>query len=100
MDIRYEILDGPKKENIFTAFEHAYDEDVQVAMKFAAQSPSAKDTVIEITELCGLSHEDGSGHRLNLDGGCVVHGWHHGVKFRMFYDTEEHTGYAILTVPE
>lgn len=98
MDIRYEILDGPKKEIIFTAFEHAYDEDVQVTMKFAAQTPSAKDTVIKVTELYGLSHEDGSGHRLNLDGGCVVHGC--GTKFRMFYDAMEHTGYAMLTVPE
>lgn len=99
MDIRYEILDGPKKSAFFTAFEHVYDKDVQVTMKFAAQAPSARGTAIEVTELYGLSYEDGSGHRLNLDGRCTAHGCY-GIKFRMFYNTEDHTGYAILTRPE
>ena len=63
-------------------------------MKFAAQTPSARGTAIEVTELYNLSHEDGSGHRLNLEGRCLAHGVH-GIKIRMFYDTEEHTGYGL-----
>ncbi|MCR4752846.1 MAG: hypothetical protein K5837_00280 [Candidatus Saccharibacteria bacterium] len=99
MDVRYEILGGPERGTIFTAYEYVYDKDVQVTMKFAAQTPSAKGTAIEVTELYNLSHEDGSGRRLNLEGRCFAHGVH-GIKFRMFYDTVDHTGYAILTRPE
>ncbi len=100
MDVRYEILDGPERGTIFTAYEYVYDKDVQVTMKFAAQTPSAGGTAIEVTELYDLSHEDGSGHRLNLEGRCTAHDRYHGIKFRMFYDTKERTGYAMLTRPE
>ncbi len=98
MDVRYEILGGPERGAFFSAYEHVHDKDVQVTMEFAAQTPSAKGVAIKVTKLYGLSHEDGSGHRLNLEGRCTAHGVH-GVKFRMFYDTEEHTGYAMLTRP-
>lgn len=99
MEKRYDILGGPEKSAVFAAFEHAYDEDVQVVMDFAAQTPSAKGVAIKVTALYNLSYEDGSGHRLNLDGRCFAHGVH-GIKIRMYYDTEDHTGYAILTRPE
>lgn len=99
MGIRHEILNGPERSTIFTAFEHVYDKDVQVTMRFTAQTPSGRGTVIEVTKLYGLSYEDGSGHCLNLDGICTTHDCCD-VKFRMFYDTERHTGYAMLTRSE
>ena len=98
MELRYEILDGPEKSAILAAFGHVYDAGVQVTIRFAAQTPSARGTAIDVTEVYELSYEDGSGHRLNLDGRCTAHG-HTGIKFRMFYDTKERTGYAMLTRP-
>ena len=52
MEKRYDILGGPEKSAVFAAFEHAYDEDVQVVMDFAAQTPSAKGAAIKVTALC------------------------------------------------
>lgn len=78
----YLIFGGPNRDTLFDACKYAYDKDAVIPIFFAVaesytaplNGPICAYTALEmdVTSICGISHEDGSGVRLIVDGYCIA----------------------------
>ncbi len=75
----YDIFDGPGRDRLFDACKYAYDEDeinlnFKVAICYSGHlnDRDRKDLPMCIIDmrLVSVEHEDGSGHKFNLEGNC------------------------------
>lgn len=78
----YLIFGGPNRDTLFDACKYAYDKDAVIPIFFAVaesytaplNGPICAYTALEMdmTSICGISHEDGSGVKLIVDGYCIA----------------------------
>lgn len=78
----YLIFGGPNRDTLFDACKYAYDKDAVIPIFFAVaesytaplNGPICDYTALEmdVTSICGISHEDGSGVSFNIRGYCMV----------------------------
>ena len=78
----YLIFGGPNRDTLFDACKYAYDKDAVIPIFFAVaesytaplNGPICVYTALEmdVTSICGISHEDGSGVKLIVDGYCIA----------------------------
>ena len=103
----YLIFGGPNRDTLFDACKYAYDKDAVIPIFFAVaesytaplNGPICDYTALEmdVTSICGISHEDGSGVKLIVDGYCIAKfsnslNGRTTCSFRAFYNTKTHEG--------
>ena len=107
MDRQYLIFSGPSRDTLFDACKYAYDKNAVIPIFFGVaegytaplSDPGCAYAALEmsITKICGISHEDGSGVKLIVDGYCIAKfsnslNGRTTCSFRAFYNTKTHEG--------
>ena len=93
------IIGGPDKEMLFVCCQHAYGDSVSITAKFKITGEAAIAQIVD-AQICGIEHEDGSGHSFNLRGYCTAKLGSDVVpepyKFEAYYNTATNDGCLYL----
>ena len=103
--MRYDIIGGPNRDQLFEAAKLTYERGIRFSIKFDIvegysspdlDDPTAMAFLLDVTDIMivGIAHEDGSGHSFNVEGFCNVEGEHK--KYIAYYDTESMGGNIIF----
>ena len=92
-NITLSIVDGPSRDLIFDSMKYAFESEIPIEFKIAREDSSLIKT--RDTEVHTIQHEDGSGHRFNLEGYLDIKIEGEGYlprRFNAFYDTKTRRG--------
>ena len=100
MDVgkKYNIVNGPNKDQIFEACKHTYDKvPIDLVISFGIVPPENAYYVAktENTRFSKIEYEDGSGEKLNLAGYCEIQLPGDRItsrEFEAFYNAKTHEG--------
>ena len=101
----FKIINGPSRSDLFVAMEYAYEAKFPIRFYLEGDSMPQADSVAFMLDaeniiIHTLQHEDGSGHKFNLEGymdARVKSNYYAPYKFRAFYNAKARKGHITLT---
>lgn len=104
---QFNIIEGPERHKLFTAFEYTFDNEVEISSSFTIELNGYKIpfTDIKIVRVTSIQYMNHSGENLRICGRCQAQiecldiipldGIYH---FVAIYNAETHKGKILLTI--
>ncbi len=94
MNLNFEIVNGPSKQEVFSACMHRFDENAETANVFDILASPDAQAIRKSLAIDSVTHEDGSGESFILRGVCSIDDEIH--SFKGYYRTDSRKGFLIL----